>query len=165
MMKFVAGAMTFLWAGAVWAQGGRGGGEPVKPVEQPKCDLKKIEKGKYCETCAKLREKEELKDGWNCKDCSNKVKECELCIKEYWECPKCKATAFKEGVCAADGCKSEKVKLEKRFSKCRVLFRCKGTCMATSDTKKKCDNKECSAKGKEFEKSCEESGRPPHVKK
>lgn len=164
-MKAWAGVAAFLWAGACWAQsGGRGGGEPGKPVEVPKCDLKKLDKGKFCETCVKLREKEELQDGWTCKDCTKKVKECEVCIKDYWECSKCKSVAFKEGHCAADCCKADKVKLEKKTSKCRVIYRCKGTCMATFETKKKCDNKECSGKGKDFEKSCEESGRPPHVK-
>ena len=163
-MKLLAGVVTFLWAGACWAQG-RGGGEPGKQPEQPKCDLKKLEKGKYCETCGKLCEKEDLQeDAWTCKACAQRVKVCDVCVKEYWECPECKGTAFKEGTCATEGCKSKRIKLEKKLSKARMIWRCRGTCMQIADAKKSCGNPECSHKGKDYEYTCSESGRPPHVK-
>jgi hypothetical protein len=160
--------MGILIAMLLLAQGDRGGGEDNKPKgEAPKCDLKKTEKGKFCETCVKLRAPEDLgSDYWTCKECSTRAKECDVCVKEVWECPECRENTYaKEGTCTKDSCKSKKPKLEKKFDKARVYFKCKGTCMQTALEKKRCLNQECSGKGKDYERTCDKSGSHPHLAK
>lgn len=158
--------MALICAGAVWAQE-RGGGTSGSNAEQPKCDLEKIEKGKgrWCETCRKLRAKEELQDNWVCKECTQRVKECDVCVKTGWHCPKCGKWFAKEGTCTSDDCKADPPKLEKEEVRCRVIFKCKGSCMQIEMAPKKCPQKECSARGKDYEKTCDNSGQPPHLKK
>jgi hypothetical protein len=158
--------LAFVCAGAVGAQE-RGGGETSKGVEQPKCDLQKVEKskGRWCETCLKLRDKEQLEEGWVCRECKTRCKECDVCFKEGFQCPKCSQWSLKEGTCAGIDCKESKPKLEKKDSRCRVIYKCKGSCMLVEMAPKKCPQKECSARGKDFERTCEMSGQPPHLKK
>lgn len=158
--------LAFVLAGFVSAQERDGGGGGVAP-EQAKCDLAKLEKGKgrWCETCRKLRGKDELDDNWVCKECKERVKECDVCLKEGWQCPTCTMWWMKEGSCQGPDCKEAKTKLEKKESRCRVIYKCKGSCMTVEMAPKKCPQKECSARGKDFEKTCERSGQAPHIGK
>lgn len=48
------------------------------------CDLKTLEKGKYCAKCDKLLEKDDCDKDGKCKTCSEKPVEVEVCVKKFY---------------------------------------------------------------------------------
>ena len=128
-------------------------GDKKDPAE-PKCDLAVLKHVQRCGGCGSDIDGSECKCGKS-KDCKCKArqkKDQEECIKVYYECTECQNQQFRPGKCEKDG-----KKVEEKTDKADVIFVCEN-CGARAKKAGSCEK----CKGKLI-KTCEKSGRFPHV--
>lgn len=116
------------------------------------CDLKTIEKAKYCAKCDQIDPKVDDKglcDG-------QKVTEVDVCVKTCYACTGCKKKSPVDEACCK-GCVKEKTVV-----KSRVVFQCEG-CGALGEKEGDCAKDECAKAGKKIKKTCAKSGECPHI--
>jgi predicted RNA-binding Zn-ribbon protein involved in translation (DUF1610 family) len=118
------------------------------------CDVTTVEKAAYCPVCKKLLEAGEVEGGKH-KACGAAVQDVDVCVKAGFECPACKTVTGKAGPCPTCG----KTVIPKAI-KARVVYRCP-KCGHLSDKPGTCPNPPCGAP--ELKKTCERSGKAPHV--
>lgn len=76
--------------------------------EKSRCDLKTTEKGRYCAGCASILEKKDLRANGDRVRCGKASESAEICVKEYWQCSRCKKCARKNEkfMCKHASCKA-----------------------------------------------------------
>lgn len=154
------------------------------------CDLAKIEKAYWCETCSEVRVKADLasnKTYYVCEDCgatqnkAGKCPDCDVelvkktsgadvcgsCYEKPVACEACVKECWSCPSCEAMEAKSGKcedceVDRVKKVSRALVRYEC-AECGASSLTAGSCEGEDCSAKGKALSKVCTASGEFPHV--
>lgn len=126
----------------------------VEAVDDEKpCDLKTIEKTKYCESCDAIDPK--CDDKGECKGCGGGVTEVDVCVKSYCKCSACKNPCEGDKPCCKDAtCETVTIKA-------RIVFLCEG-CGMSGDKEGDCAGDECKKAGKKVKKTCDNSGAWPH---
>ena len=135
------------------------GGAGTVLAAHGKCDVATVEKASYCEKCKHVLDKDKLNDKGECKHCKVAAKEIDVCVKKSYECAHCKVVSTEPGKC--EKCQKD---LTEEISKCPVVYRCP-KCKYTAAEAGKCAANCCKDKDVELEKSCEKSGKAPHVAK
>lgn len=123
--------------------------QDVKP-----CDLKKVEKAPYCETCDAIDPK--LNDEGACASCDGAIAKIDVCVKTYFVCAGCDHKMAEEKACC------EGKKFEKAVAKCRIVFRCEGCGSAGEADGADCWDEECNKAGKKVKRTCADTGHWPH---
>lgn len=154
------------------------------------CDLAKVERAKYCESCSEVKLADQLvskKVYFECSDCGAKqdkagkcsdcdvvlakitsdVDVCDTCYQKPVACEVCVKMHFECPDCGASADKAGKcvdceVVLQKNVSRALIKYEC-GECATESFTPGKCSDEDCASHGKALRKTCTESGHPPHV--
>ena len=125
------------------------------------CDLKTVEKAKWCEKCDKVLGASDIdKDGKHKGDCNGKAKDIELCIKKHFCCEQCGVDVNKAGTCPCGK------KFEEKNESCKVIYictGCEGRSPVAADIKHDEDKHKESKKAKAAKRTCEESGNGRHV--
>ena len=135
------------------------------PYERPKplkCDLKKITKEYWCQTCYAFPKADDLDKKNVHKNCKKECRKIEVCVKIIYKCGKCYSTWPKPGTCKTPKCGA---KMEKSEDKARIVFKCTGNCAYMSEKAGKCSSQGCNKKGGRLSRACEKDGQAPHVKK
>ena len=128
------------------------------------CPLSTLRKEPWCGKCQRWKRREDLDyRKKQCKLCESKVERIEVCVREYYHCPTCNKRGFKSGRCVGFTC--ERKPMAKKSSFARTFHQCPGNCKRKGDSAQKCGLQSCSNRNGRFRKTCEYSGRFPHIKK
>lgn len=160
-MKHAAWIVLFAaLAPVAWAQ------KPPKSQDMT-CEREVIKKVKFDEKCGGYispgEEKTRLDKEGKCVKCLAAPVEHECCEKVYYRCKTCGHVDKKAGTCSTASCK--KAKYERLVDYSRMLWRCPGICMKTSEKDgAKCEDRDCDGFNKKYVKICSKSPSEPHNK-
>lgn len=131
---------------------------PARQQPPAGCDMRRVERGYWCEKCDKTFEKDKLIVG-KCPVCATKAKVIEMCVKKTYQC--CAKNYAKAGNCAV--CKKP---VPEKVDKCRILYRC-DACLnqhpIEGELKHDLDRDKAATRGAKVERRCERNGTAPHT--